>query len=67
MEIKNIQLRAKKGRNITFSQLAEEVGVHRNTLSNWFNQSEMNPVQRLIIEEAIDKIKKRREGQRELL
>lgn len=59
MAFKNIELRVYKG-NISFAEIGAELGVAGNTISRWFNQGEMNEVQKRRVEMAVDQIKERK-------
>lgn len=56
MVVKNKELRIYKG-GIQLKEIAKVSNVHRNTISRWFNNSEMTEVQEGIVRRAVDEIK----------
>lgn len=62
MAYKNFRLRVLKG-NIEIQEIAEAVGVHRNTMYRWFADGEMDELQRARVEQAIQEIKEKRAKQ----
>lgn len=62
MAYKNLELRVFKG-NIEIQEIAKVVGVHRNTMYNWFNDGEMDELQQARVTQAIKEIKRSREKQ----
>ncbi len=51
----NVDLRVEKG-GISIKQIADHLGMHRMTVSFWFNKSEMDEVKRGIVLKAIKEI-----------
>lgn len=59
MTFKNMELRVQKGR-IELGEIADHLGIHRNTVSRWFNDGEMDPLKREQVRRAIEEIKEKK-------
>lgn len=59
MGVRNKELRVYKG-GVSLQEIAQAAHIHRNTISRWFNDSEMCEVRAGIVTKAIDEIKEAR-------
>ena len=55
---KNLEMRVMKG-NITINEIADQLGVARNTAHRWFSNKEMDAVQKGRVMKAIEEIKEK--------